>query len=112
MELAFINWRDLKLSFLNHCLVTRYLFNQASRGPLHKAAISGQYETVKMLLESGEDVDQRDQVLVSSSLCNFAKPEGGIPKPSESEKSGFTEAWLLAFAWLGDSDFLFYVSRK
>ena len=27
------------------------------------AAISGQYETVKMLLES-EDVDQRDQVLV------------------------------------------------
>ena len=28
------------------------------------AAISGQYETVKMLLESGEDVDQRDQVLV------------------------------------------------
>ena len=35
---------------------------QASRGSLHKAAISGQYETVKMLLESGEDVDQRDQV--------------------------------------------------
>ena len=75
MELAFINWRDLKLSLLNYCLVTRYLFNQASRGPLHKAAISGQYETVKMLLESGEDVDQRDQVLVSSSLCNFAKPQ-------------------------------------
>ena len=69
--MAFINWRDLKLSFLNYCLVTRYLFNQASRGPLHKAAISGQYETVKMLLESGEDVDQRDQVLVFSSLCNF-----------------------------------------
>ena len=37
---------------------------QASRGPLHKAAISGQYETVKMLLESGDDVDQRDKVLV------------------------------------------------
>ncbi|CAH3181517.1 unnamed protein product, partial [Porites lobata] len=33
----------------------------ASRGPLHKAAVSGQYELVKMLLESGEDVDQRDQ---------------------------------------------------
>ena len=27
------------------------------------AAISGLYETIKMLLESGEDVDQRDQVL-------------------------------------------------
>ena len=40
------------------------LFKQASRGPLHKAAISGQYKTVKMLLEGGEDVDQRDQVLV------------------------------------------------
>ena len=26
---------------------------------------------VKMLLESGEDVDQRDQVSVFSSLCNF-----------------------------------------
>ena len=35
---------------------------QVSRGPLHKAAASGQYEMVKMLLESGEDVDQRDQV--------------------------------------------------
>ena len=38
------------------------LFKQASRGPLHKAAISGQYEMVKMLLESGDDVNQRDQV--------------------------------------------------
>ena len=38
------------------------LFKQASRGPLHKAAISGWYETVKMLLESGDDVNQRDQV--------------------------------------------------
>jgi len=50
-----------------------------------------------MLLESGEDVDQRDQVLVFSSLCNLcAKPLGR----------------LLAFAWLEDSYFLFYVSRK
>ena len=31
-----------------------------------------------MLLESGEDVDQRDQVLVSSSLYNFAKPEARL----------------------------------
>ena len=37
-----------------------------SRGSLHKAAISGQCETVKMLLEGGEDVDQRDQVLLKS----------------------------------------------
>ena len=50
-------------------------FNQASRGTLHKAAISGEYEMVKRLVECGEDVDQRDQVLVFSSLCNFcAKP--------------------------------------
>ena len=35
---------------------------QVSRGPLHKAAASGQYDMVKMLLVSGEDVDQRDQV--------------------------------------------------
>ena len=43
---------------------------QASRGSLHKAAISGQYEMVKMLLESGEDVDQRDQVLFQSFLLS------------------------------------------
>ena len=42
------------------------ILKQASRGFLHKAAISGLYETIKMLLESGEDVDQRDQVLVFS----------------------------------------------
>ena len=35
---------------------------QASRGPLHKAAISGQFITIKVLLESGEDVDKKDQV--------------------------------------------------
>ena len=46
--------------FVIHLLKKK--IKQASRGSLHKAAISGQYETVKMLLESGEDVDQRDQV--------------------------------------------------
>ena len=46
---------------------------KASRGSLHKAAISGQYETVKMLLESGEDVDQRDQVLFQSFFLNPVK---------------------------------------
>ena len=50
-------------------------FNQASRGPLHKAAIRGEYRMVKIRVECGEDVDQKDQVLVFSSLCNFcAKP--------------------------------------
>ncbi|KAM7440841.1 Poly [ADP-ribose] polymerase tankyrase-2 [Porites harrisoni] len=34
---------------------------KASRGSLHKAAIRGQYKTVKTLLKSGEDVDLRDQ---------------------------------------------------
>ena len=43
---------------------------QASRGSLHKAAISGRYETVKMLLGGGEDVDQRDQVLFQSFLLS------------------------------------------
>lgn len=42
---------------------------QISRSPLHKAAVSGQYEMVEMLLESGEDVIQRDQVLAFPSLC-------------------------------------------
>ena len=31
--------------------------------------MSGQYETVKMLLESGEDVDKKDEVLVFPGLC-------------------------------------------
>ena len=44
--------------FLDTCI-----FQQASRTALHKASISGQYETGKMLLDSGEEVDQRDQVL-------------------------------------------------
>ena len=35
---------------------------QVSRGPLHKAAINGQLETIKVLLESREDVDKKDQV--------------------------------------------------
>ena len=43
---------------------------QASRGSLHKAAISGRYETVEMLIEGGEDVDQRDQVLFKVFLLS------------------------------------------
>jgi len=43
-------------------------FEQASRTALHKASISGQYETVKILLDDGEDVDQKDQVLFSFHL--------------------------------------------
>ena len=42
---------------------------QASRGALHKASINGECDTVKMLLDSGEDVDQRDEVLFSFHLC-------------------------------------------
>ena len=61
--------------FHNYCPVTRYLFNQAARGPLHKAAMRGEYKMVKIRVECGEDVDQRDQVLVFTSLRNFcAKP--------------------------------------
>ena len=56
MDLLFTVWKKKK--------------KQASRGSLHKAAISGQYETVKMLLESGEDVDQRDQVLFQFFLLS------------------------------------------
>ena len=59
MELLFTFWKKKKKKK-----------KQASRGSLHKAAISGQYETVKILLESGEDVDQRDQVLFQSFLLS------------------------------------------
>ena len=44
-------------------------YQQASRSALHEASIIGQSETVKMLLNSGEDVDQRDQVLNLFYLC-------------------------------------------
>ena len=45
-----------------YLLIKSNLFKQASRGSLHNASISGQYEMVKMLLDSGDDVNQRDQV--------------------------------------------------
>ena len=44
-------------------------FLQASKGSLHRASVSGQHETVKEFLESIEDVDQSDEVLVYFSLC-------------------------------------------
>ena len=48
--------------FLSFNLVSdKYL--QVSRSALHKAVINGQYDTVKMLLDGGEDVDKRDEVL-------------------------------------------------
>ena len=60
---------DLPCDLIKH-------FKQASRGPLHKAAVSGQYGTVKILLESGDDVDQTDQVYVLSGLFNsYVKPD-------------------------------------
>ena len=39
-------------------------FQQESRGVLHKASIKGKHDTVRMRLDRGEDVDQRDEVLV------------------------------------------------
>ena len=54
-------------------LLHLYLFSDKSiffeigiERSLHKAAISGEYETIKVLLESGGDVDLKDQVLFQS----------------------------------------------
>ena len=58
-----------QLDTYDHSLVKWFFFLQASKGSLHGAAVSGQHETVKELLESIEDVDQSDEVLVSFSLC-------------------------------------------
>ena len=44
------------------CKICAYVFRQASRTALHKASIGGQYDTVRMLLYRGEDVDERDEV--------------------------------------------------
>ena len=55
------NW---DCSLINGCKKKK----QASRGPLHSAAINGQFEEIKVLLESGEDVDKKDQVCVLYSL--------------------------------------------
>ena len=63
----------MKLAFINliydHSLVKGCFFLQASKGSLHRDAVSGQRETVKKFLESIEDVDQSDEVLVYFSLC-------------------------------------------
>ena len=70
--------RLIKLAFINMIIsmpdmITVWLkdviFLKASKGSLHRAAVSGQHETVKELLESGEDVYQSDEVLVFFSLC-------------------------------------------
>ena len=37
---------------------------QTTRGPLHKASITGDYNIARALLETGVDVDQRDQVVI------------------------------------------------
>ena len=39
-------------------------FLQVSKGSLLRDAVSGQHETVKELLKSGDDVDLSDEVLV------------------------------------------------
>ena len=55
----------MKLAFINliydHSLVRVFFFLQASKGSLHRAAVSRQHETVK--------VYQSDEVLVYFSLC-------------------------------------------
>ena len=58
--------KDLLSDNNNNNILKDLFLKQVSRGFLHKSAISGQYETVKKLLKSGENVDQRDQVLVIS----------------------------------------------
>ena len=62
----------MKLAFINliydHSLFKGCFFLQASKGSLHRAAVSGQHETVKERLEIGEDVDQSDEVLVCFRL--------------------------------------------
>ena len=84
----------MDLAFINRIVQQFYIYiegcflKQASRGPLHKAAISGQYETVKMLLEGGEDVDRRDQVLVLSSLCKLNVQQDLLPS---------LRSWILEF---------------
>ena len=71
----------MKLAFSNliydHSLVKGcFFFLQASKGSLHRDAVSGQRETVKKFLESIEDVDQSDEVLVYFSLCKSSVMPG------------------------------------
>ena len=55
----------MKLAFINliydHSLVKGF-FLQASKGSLHRAAVSRQHEMFRDVLESIEDVDQSDEV--------------------------------------------------
>ena len=82
--------------FIFTVLSENVFFKQASRGPLHKASISGQYQTVKMLLQNGEDVDQRDQVLVFSCLYNFSvKPVLSATSGPETTKACLNSIWLV-----------------
>ena len=48
-----------------------FKIKQAWRGPVHKAAIIGDYPEVAMLLEMGEDMDQRDKVKYFCSILTF-----------------------------------------
>ena len=52
--------------------MSRYRF-QKSRKALHEEAIAGQLEAVQVLLDNGEDVNQRDKVFfsVNSSYYHF-----------------------------------------
>ena len=65
------------------CAKKVVLFLQLSRRILHKAAISGRCDFVKVLLENGEDVDQMDEVAHSISRLNMSV---FVPFVSEIEK--------------------------
>ena len=54
------------------CAKKVVLFLQLSRRTLHKAAISGRCDFVKVLLENGEDVDQMDEVARSILRLNVS----------------------------------------
>ena len=59
------------------------LFLQLSRRTLHKAAVSGRCDFIKVLLENGEDVDQMDEVARSILRLNVSV---FVPFVSEIEK--------------------------
>ena len=69
MKLAFINLIISMPDMITVWLEDVVFVLQASKGSLLRATISRQHETVKELPESGQDVDQSDEVLVFFSLC-------------------------------------------
>ena len=69
MKLAFINLIISMPDMITVWLKDVVFVLQASKGSLLRATISRQHERVKELPESGQDVEQSDEVLVFFSLC-------------------------------------------